>query len=778
LEQQPENCSENDSNNNDNNKLRKPQPVIDASLVGKFLVQMSSSSSTNKTFTWSLHSIKDVIAASSTVLGSKHEDVIWTDGTEASEALKYGLCSSPVDVISGLKPRMEIKCLTDPTESDWLESEVCYNNDTNNYNEEDEDLLRLLRILQAQWVAGQKTRLDEELWGRNKEPLVQIEDDRKNLWRLSVGNLLSQDGISQLLRKAGVLNGDTSSIEWIEMMTGSSRIVGRLPRSLVHKFNILHRGIGAFVTRDRPIDFSSIPSLSSTTFPDLYVHRRTADKRIFPSLYDMWVGGVSLAGEDSEVTAQREIAEELGLPRALSTSLTTFSDGKPFLTCLVCTAYNRCIVDLFQYAMDTSSEQIEWQKEEVAWGDFVDYRVIMASADLSIQRSASARSWPGSYPPIQSELQGALPEGDDSEIAKYDENWKEWDYVPDGLLVWKAWLEFFKQEQSGRYQSQEQQQILSFEIEFGVEEGKSEIVTIELASMEDIVPKSQELAARFNTDVDEIQTLLKKLWTDVTFVPIYNGPSFLIKNADNHAECNIELPSGLIVELRPSTIGENTGLGVFIRKASSDIDDVLQTQGSAFCGYGPCDQITDSLSGLTEYQCQRSFEFLLSDGLESYVWYKGNLLTVRDALRSTGATGVKAHCLIEKTEEERDDSSRSLSPVLKLIHDPEKPCYLVPPAERPDPKSLTIQTIGHMCNDLAGGIQGQIEEVYDTTSNRDNLLVLVPRIEMNDNGILQPNGMPILTLCKSVSVANDAESMEVGLRYGHSYWKNGLSRGR
>merc|ERR1712238_117451 len=119
-----------------------------------------------------------------------------------------------------------------------------------------------------------------------------------------------------------------------------------------------------------------------------------------------FVGGVSLAGEPSEATAQREIAEELGLSKALSTSLSTWSSGKPFLTCLICTEYNRCIVDLFQYVMDTNNESVVWQEEEVVWGDFVNYNVVMASADLSMQRAASAGIWPGH--PIQSRLEGIM----------------------------------------------------------------------------------------------------------------------------------------------------------------------------------------------------------------------------------------------------------------------------------------------------------------------------------------------------------------------------------
>ncbi|MFJ4986106.1 NUDIX hydrolase [Streptomyces sp. NPDC088732] len=50
----------------------------------------------------------------------------------------------------------------------------------------------------------------------------------------------------------------------------------------------------------------------------IFVHRRTAQKLVFPSLYDMFVGGVVGAGEAYDDAALREAEEELGvsgLPR-------------------------------------------------------------------------------------------------------------------------------------------------------------------------------------------------------------------------------------------------------------------------------------------------------------------------------------------------------------------------------------------------------------------------------------------------------------------------------
>jgi 8-oxo-dGTP pyrophosphatase MutT (NUDIX family) len=278
----------------------------------------------------------------------------------------------------------------------------------------DEDLLDVLKRVFVQWNANQISS-DDNKWfvsGVSNQEIF-------------VDDLASEEGVGKLFSD---IWDESSSFEWVEMVTGTGDVLGKVPRPLVHSFNLLHRGIGLFVTKDRPMGLSS-----GDKFPSLYTHRRSATKRIFPSLYDMFVGGVSLADEEPELTARREVAEELGLSRAI-TDLSALSD--PILTCVVCTAYNRCVVTLFSYAMNTQEETVAWQEEEVDWGNFVPYEIIVAAADRSIQRFANGKTWPGTYPPIQSALKGSKPE----DVSYESEDWTEWDFVPDGLLVWEAWL--------------------------------------------------------------------------------------------------------------------------------------------------------------------------------------------------------------------------------------------------------------------------------------------------------------------------------------------------
>lgn len=279
----------------------------------------------------------------------------------------------------------------------------------------DESLIAILSRVMVQWAI-------ERQGSSAKTMAIQLLNEKP----ISNISLQGVDGVLELFKP---LIDTIEPVELSEMVDQNGKSLGIVPRKLVHKVNLLHRGVGMVVTKDQPI---LVPGC--TDFPDLYMHRRTDTKRIFPSLYDMFVGGVSTAREESKTTAAREVAEELGLVRAL-TDPTMLSD--PLFECIVCTAYNRCVVTVFCCTFDSTKDSVQWQEEEVAWGDFVPYDTIVASADLSIQRLIENRSWPASVPV---NLKHRF-----SNSQKYigtDSAWKNWDYVPDGLLVWEAWLQW------------------------------------------------------------------------------------------------------------------------------------------------------------------------------------------------------------------------------------------------------------------------------------------------------------------------------------------------
>ncbi|MFD9035901.1 NUDIX domain-containing protein [Streptomyces sp. NPDC059567] len=91
--------------------------------------------------------------------------------------------------------------------------------------------------------------------------------------------------------------------EILDVVDEDDEVVGQAPRAEVYARGLIHRC--AFIqvrdAQDR-----------------IFVHRRTPSKLVYPSLYDMFVGGVVGAGESYDEAALREAEEELGvtgLPR-------------------------------------------------------------------------------------------------------------------------------------------------------------------------------------------------------------------------------------------------------------------------------------------------------------------------------------------------------------------------------------------------------------------------------------------------------------------------------
>jgi isopentenyldiphosphate isomerase len=83
-------------------------------------------------------------------------------------------------------------------------------------------------------------------------------------------------------------------------------VVGTAPRGEIRAGNLLHRGVAILVQNPTG---------------DVYVHRRTPTKDLFPGMYDMVVGGMVAAGESYEEAARRELSEELGVEPAEITSV-------------------------------------------------------------------------------------------------------------------------------------------------------------------------------------------------------------------------------------------------------------------------------------------------------------------------------------------------------------------------------------------------------------------------------------------------------------------------
>jgi len=86
--------------------------------------------------------------------------------------------------------------------------------------------------------------------------------------------------------------------ELVDVVDERNEVVGVVPRRTLRDENLLHRCTYVFVLNRAG---------------ELYVHRRTDTKDVYPGFYDVVAGGVNAAGESYDECARRELEEELGV---------------------------------------------------------------------------------------------------------------------------------------------------------------------------------------------------------------------------------------------------------------------------------------------------------------------------------------------------------------------------------------------------------------------------------------------------------------------------------
>jgi isopentenyldiphosphate isomerase len=128
--------------------------------------------------------------------------------------------------------------------------------------------------------------------------------------------------------------------EIVDLINEQNQVIGQATRREIRSKNLLHRGVAILVENSQG---------------EVYIHQRTATKDLFPSAYDMFVGGVVGLGESFEAAAQRELAEELGVQ----------SDPNFLFEHLYHGPHNYSFIRVFQTVWDGP---IRHQPEEVAWG--------------------------------------------------------------------------------------------------------------------------------------------------------------------------------------------------------------------------------------------------------------------------------------------------------------------------------------------------------------------------------------------------------------------------
>lgn len=97
---------------------------------------------------------------------------------------------------------------------------------------------------------------------------------------------------------------------------------------------------------------------------ELLIQQRTANKRYYPNLWDVTVGGGAVAGDTSSLAAEREVQEELGLTVSLN-------GKRPDFTMI----YNDTFDDYYVVEQDVDLSSLTLQASEVqavAWASKED----------------------------------------------------------------------------------------------------------------------------------------------------------------------------------------------------------------------------------------------------------------------------------------------------------------------------------------------------------------------------------------------------------------------
>ncbi len=136
----------------------------------------------------------------------------------------------------------------------------------------------------------------------------------------------------------------SAATELVDVVDAADRVVRQATRAAMRRDNLLHRAVYLVVRNGRG---------------DFFVHRRTTTKDVYPGYWDVTVGGVVAAGESYDLSARRELAEEVGIVDAAPVQLfeVRYADTA---TQLIGRAY-----------LVRHDGPVTLQAEEVAWGAFV-----------------------------------------------------------------------------------------------------------------------------------------------------------------------------------------------------------------------------------------------------------------------------------------------------------------------------------------------------------------------------------------------------------------------
>jgi isopentenyldiphosphate isomerase len=142
--------------------------------------------------------------------------------------------------------------------------------------------------------------------------------------------------------------------ELVDVIDDAGRTVGVVTRQEMRARCLPHRSTGILVVNTRG---------------EIFIHLRTASKDIFPSHWDVAIGGVVAAGESYADGARRELREELGIDAPVQELfLFRYADAKTIAQAMIFRAVH--------------DGPFRLQPEEIVRGEFVPVEQVKERAKL------------------------------------------------------------------------------------------------------------------------------------------------------------------------------------------------------------------------------------------------------------------------------------------------------------------------------------------------------------------------------------------------------------
>jgi isopentenyldiphosphate isomerase len=154
--------------------------------------------------------------------------------------------------------------------------------------------------------------------------------------------------------EANDLPANLAANEMVDLVDENDIVVGRAARQEVRTRNLLHREVAAIVRNPEG---------------EIYIHRRTETKDVFPGMYDMFVAGVVTSDESYDAAIRRELEEELGVHGVDPTFLFKTRYRDPDINSWTCG---------YEVVWDGA---IRHQADEIAWGQFIPEDELITKLD-------------------------------------------------------------------------------------------------------------------------------------------------------------------------------------------------------------------------------------------------------------------------------------------------------------------------------------------------------------------------------------------------------------